>query len=75
MDNENYSDLQNPNSDYSENQSPASPYSDKGAKTPASPAAPALKTPINGEVTILTSYSWNPPIDEKTEVEYLLGGK
>lgn len=74
MDNENYRELQNPNSDYSETQNPPSPYSGKGAKTPANPAAPTLKTPVNGEVTILTSYPWIPPIDEKTEVEYLLSG-
>lgn len=77
MDNDGYRELQNPNSDYSENQNPASPYDGKDAKTPAGPAAPtpAPKTPINGEVTILTSFPWNPPIDEKTEVEYLLNGK
>jgi hypothetical protein len=75
MDNDNYSGSQNPNSDYSDSQNSPSPYSGKNAKRPATPAGPKLKVPVNGEVTILTSYPWNPPIDEKTEVEYLLNGK
>jgi hypothetical protein len=69
MDNDNYNALQNPNSDYSDSQNAPSPYSDKDAKTPATPAGPTLKVPTKGEVTILTSYPWNPLIDEKTEVE------
>jgi hypothetical protein len=77
MDVNDYSNYQNPDSDYSKEQNPASPYS-KGAKPPAQPAQPAqpkLKTPANGEVTILTSYPWNPAIDGKTEIDYLLNGK
>ena len=64
MDNESYNALQNPDSDYSDSQNAPSPYSGKNAKTPAPAASPTLKVPVNGEVTILTSYPWNPPIDE-----------
>jgi hypothetical protein len=77
MDVNDYSDSQQPGPDYSEMQTPASPYG-KGTKPPAKPAQPAkppLKTPANGEVTILTSFPWNPPIDGKTEIQYLLNGK
>jgi hypothetical protein len=70
-----YSALQNPDSEYADAQSPASPYAKKNAKAPSKPKPPAGKSPgPNGEVTILARYLWNPPISEKTEVEYLLAG-
>src|SRR4051794_26918309 len=73
MANDDYGDLQHPDPEYTEAQTPASPYTKKNAKTPA---APAPKSPAaNGEVTILATYVWQPPIDEKTEVELLLNGK
>lgn len=76
MDNDGYGESQSPDSDYAETQNPPSPYSNKNSKAPAAPpAAPKLKNPSNGEVTILASYAWKPPITEKTEVEYLLDGK
>jgi hypothetical protein len=75
MADDNYSELQNPDPEYADAQNPASPYANKSAKTPPAPSAPAPKTPgQNGEVTILARYLWNPPISEKTEVEYLLAG-
>lgn len=74
MDLNDYTNYQNPNSDYTQDQNPASPYS-AGAKAPAKPAAPKLKDPANGEVTILTTYDWKPEIDGKTEIDYLLNGK
>jgi hypothetical protein len=75
MDVDDYSDLQNPDSDYTEAQDPASPYGAKGGKVPAKASKPKLKTPKNGEVTILASFVWNPAIDGATEINYLLSGK
>jgi hypothetical protein len=75
MADDDYSDVQNPESEYADARSPASPYGNKNAKTPGAPNAPAGKAPgPNGEVTILARYLWNPPITEKEEVAYLLAG-
>ena len=68
-----YTNLQNPDSDYTDSTNAASPYSGKTSKKPA--PKPALKKPANGEVTILATYNWDPPISGKTEIEYLLSGK
>ena len=73
MADDDYSAQQNPGSGYSGAQNPASPYQ-KGGK-PAKPAAPKLKTPKNGEVTILASFLWEPAIDGATEIQLLLSGK
>ena len=69
-----YSDLQSPDSGYSGVQNPASPYGAKGAKG-GKPAKPQLKSPANGEVTILTPFVWKPEIDGATEIQFLLDGK
>jgi hypothetical protein len=75
MDVDDYRDLQNPDSDYSEVQNPTSPYGAKGGKAAAKPTKPKLKTPKNGEVTILASFVWDPAIDGATEIQFLLAGK
>jgi len=69
-----YSTLQNPDSQYTDVKDPASPYDAKGQK-PAKPPAPKLKTPTSGEVTILARFLWEPAIDGTTEIALLLGGK
>jgi hypothetical protein len=71
-----YSALQQPDSEYTQAQSPASPYGKKGSKTPAKPKKSAGKSPGKaGEVTILAFYDWKPPISEEQEVKYLLDHK
>jgi hypothetical protein len=74
MPDDDYSEVQNPGSGYGDVQDPPSAYANKNAKT-APAAAPKGKAPgPNGEVTILASYGWNPPISEADEVKYLLAG-
>jgi hypothetical protein len=75
MADDDYGELQQPNSTYTDVQSPPSAYANKGGKAPAKPPAPKGKAPgPNGEVTMLASYGWNPPITEQEEVKYLLAG-
>jgi hypothetical protein len=75
MADDDYTALQNPESEYADAQSPASPYANKNSKKQPPPKAPAGKAPgPNGEVTILARYLWNPKIVEKTEVEFFLAG-
>lgn len=75
MDADDYDEEQNPGSGYSGSQNPPSPYGAKGAQPAKQPAKPKLKTPKNGEVTILTSFLWQPKISGATEIQYLLDGK
>jgi hypothetical protein len=71
-----YEQLQQPDSEYTNAQNPASLYAKKDSKTPAAPKTPSGKAPgRNGEVTILAFFDWQPPIDGQTEAKYLLGGK
>lgn len=75
MADDDYTNLQNPPTDYAESQNPASLYGANGGQTPANASKPKLKTPINGEVTILASFVWKPPIDGATEIDHFLKGK
>jgi hypothetical protein len=73
-----YRDWQSPEGGYGDSQQPGTLYAAKGAKggkAGAKPSKPKLKTPKNGEVTILASFVWKPPIDGATEIEYLSHGK
>jgi hypothetical protein len=72
---DNYGDLQDPPGGYGGDQEPDSPYAAKGGTPAAPPSKPTLKTPKDGEVTILASFVWDPPIDGATEIQYLLSGK
>jgi hypothetical protein len=72
-----YGDWKSPEGGYGESQQPDTLYAAKGAKggkTGAKASKPKLKTPKNGEVTILASFVWDPPIDDATEIQFLLGG-
>lgn len=70
-----YGGLQQPDSEYRDAQNPASPYDAKDSKTPPAPTPAPTSPGSGGEVTILAFYDWQPPIDGKTEVDYLLSGK
>jgi hypothetical protein len=77
-DTDDYGDWQNPDGTYGESQQPDTLYAakgPKGGKAGTKPSKPKLKTPKNGEVTILASFVWQPPIDGATEIQYLLDGK
>lgn len=70
-----YGEWQAPEGGYGGSQQPDTPYAaknDKGSNAGAKPPKPALKSPTNGEVTILASFVWKPEIDGATEIKYLL---
>jgi hypothetical protein len=75
MANDGYSDLQHPDSEYTDVQDPLSPYDQKNSNVAGKQPAPTLKTPVNGEVTILASFVWSPPISATTETDYFLNHK
>lgn len=71
----NYATLQTPDGSYADSTNAASPYSNKNS-TAAPPSAKAAgKVPVNDEVTVLAYFDWQPAIDGKTEIDYLIHGK
>jgi hypothetical protein len=77
MTDQDYGDYQSPEGGYGGSQQPDTLYAAKGAKggkAGAKPSKPKLKTPKNGEVTILAPFVWDPPIDGATEIQLLLAG-
>ena len=78
MTDQDYGDLQSPEGDYGGSQQPGTLYAAKGGKggqAGAKPSTSKLKTPKNGEVTILASFVWDPPIDGAAEIQLLLKGR
>jgi hypothetical protein len=71
----NYAGLQSPDGGYADSTNAASPYSNKNSATKATAAKAAGKVPVNGEVTVLAFFDWQPAIDGKTEIDYLIHGK
>jgi len=75
-----YGSIQDPDSSYADFQDPSSEYANKfsgesGKRGKSKAAKKKPKIPVKGELTILGYFKWEPPIDGKTEIDYLLNGK
>ncbi|CCQ46236.1 hypothetical protein ARTSIC4J27_2196 [Pseudarthrobacter siccitolerans] len=78
MTDQDYRDLQSPQGGYGGIQQPGALYVRKGGtggKAGAKSNKPKLKTPKNGEVTILADFVWKPPISGAKEIQLLVAGQ
>lgn len=66
-----YGPYQNPAADYTDSTQGAEGYAGGKGAGKAKPAKPASNKPPNGELNILASYVWDPPITGAEELEYL----
>jgi len=70
-----YGPYQNPATDYTDSTQGAEGYGGGKGAGKAKPSTPASNKPPNGELTILASYVWDPPINGAEELAFLNKGQ